>query len=141
ALTDQFFSGNPAAVCILPYGLPDEALHCIAKENNVPATAFLVREGEQFNIRWLTPEYELDLCGHGTLAAGFVIFNYLEPTWQKVKLQSRLELLEVTRNHDFITLNFPMKSIEPCSLPILAKGLGLIPLETYQHKQERCLAV
>lgn len=141
AFTDKFFCGNPAAVCILPHWLPDNKLHAIAKENNLPVTAFLFREGDKFNIRWITPEYELDICGHGSLSAGYVIFNHLEPTWQKADLQSRIESLQVLRADDLITLNFPAKSIESISLPLLEQGLELAPKETYQHKNERCLVV
>jgi PhzF family phenazine biosynthesis protein len=141
AFTDKIFHGNPAAVCVLSTWLTDDALHAIAKENNLPVTAFLVRDQNKFNIRWITPEYELDLCGHGSLSAGFIIFNYLEPTWQKIDLQSRTELLQVTRTNHFITLNFPAKNIEKVSLPLLEKGLGLCPKEIYQHANERCLAV
>lgn len=141
AFTDTLFCGNPAAVCVLSQWLPDNKLHAISKENNLPVTAFLLQEGDKFNIRWITPEYELDICGHGSLSAGFVIFNYLEPTWQKADLQSRVELLQVMRTNDFITLNFPAKHIDSVSLPLLIEGLGLPPKEVYQHANERCLAV
>lgn len=141
AFTDKIFCGNPAAVCILSKWLSDDELHAIAKENNLPVTAFLVREGDNFSIRWITPEDELDLCGHGSLSAAYVIFNCLEPTWQKVDLQSRIELLQVLRSDDLITLNFPAKDVESLSLPLLEQGLGLAPKEIYQHKNERCLAI
>lgn len=142
AFTTQQFSGNPASVCILPSWLSEADLFAIAKENNQPVTAFLVREQEKFSIRWITPEYELDLCGHGTLAAAFVIFNFLEPTWQMVDIQSRHELLNITRTEDLITLNFPAKKTELCHfLPLLAQGLGLTPTEIYQDNNERCFAV
>lgn len=141
AFTNTLFSGNPAAVCVLPTWLPDDDLHAIATENNLSVTSFLVRDGVKFNIRWMTPEDELDLCGHGTLAAGYVIFNYLEPTWQKADLESRIESLQVLRCDDLITLNFPAKNIERCSIPLLEQGLGFKPQEIYQHKNERCLAV
>lgn len=141
AFTDTIFTGNPAAVCILEKWLPDETLNAIAKENNLPVTAFLVREKDKFNTRWITPEYELELCGHGSLASGFVIFNYLEPTWQKIPLQSKIELLTITRDNDFITLNFPAKNIEKVSLPSLSQGLGSTPQEIYGHKNDRCIAV
>jgi PhzF family phenazine biosynthesis protein len=84
AFTRQLFSGNPAMVCLLPYWPTDVMLHAIAREHNLPVTVFLVRDAEQFSIRWITPEEELDLCGHGSLAAGHVIFNYIEPSLQTV---------------------------------------------------------
>lgn len=141
AFTDHLFGGNPAAVCLLREWLSDTVLNSIAKENNLPVTAFLVHEKEEFSIRWITPEYELDICGHGTLAASYVIFQYVEPNCQKIVFKTRTELLEVTRNKDKITLNFPVKPLEVCSLPVLKKGLGLQPKEMYQYKNERCLAV
>ncbi len=141
AFTDQVFSGNSAAVCILSTWLSDHDLYAIAKENNLAVTAFLVREKDKFNIRWMTPEYELDLCGHGSLSASYIIFNYLEPTWQTVDLHSRTDIVRVIRTVDLITLNFPAKNVENCSLPLLEQGLGLAPKEIYQYKNERCFAV
>jgi len=141
AFTDKMFCGNPAAVCILPKWLSDADLHFIAKENNLPVTAFLVRDGNEFDIRWITPEYELDICGHGSLSAGYVILCYIEPTWQKVDLRSRTELLQVLRANDLITLKFPAKNIEKFSSLLLEEGLGLVPKEIYQHKNERCLVI
>src|SRR3990167_8456230 len=141
AFTDKVFSGNPAAVYVMPEWLPDNMLHQIAKENNLSVTAFLVRENEKFNVRWITPEYELDICGHGSLAAGYVIFNYIEPGCQKINLQSRHELLPIFRTNNLITLNFPAKAVEHCVIPLLIQGLGIIPKEIYQHKNERCLVV
>jgi len=142
AFTDRVFSGNPAAVCLLPHWLDDADLHAITKENNLPVTAFLVRENDQFSIRWITPEYELDICGHGSIATGYVIFNILEPSWQKVNLKSKTDLIQITRTDDWITLNFPIKALEKChSFPLLEHGLGLKPKEVYQHRNERCFAV
>ncbi len=141
AFTDQMFSGNPAAVCVMPKWLPDDQLHKIAKENNLPVTAFIVCENDTYHIRWITPEYELDLCGHGSLSAGYIIFNYINPTLQKIDFHSRIEILPVIRNGNWVTLNFPAKNIERCSLPLLEQGLGLRPKEIYQHKNERCIAI
>ena len=141
AFTDKVFSGNPAAVCVLLKWLSDAELKEIAKENNLPVTAFLVRNGDRFDIRWITPEYELDICGHGSLAAAYVIFNYLEPTWQKAELQSRIEIFDALWNGSLVTLNFPAKEIETFSSQLLEQGLGLMPQKIYRHKNERCLAV
>lgn len=141
AFTDKIFSGNPAAVCLLDDWLPDHLLNAIAQENNLPVTVFLVRENKKFKIRWMTPEYELDICGHGSLAAGFVILNDIEPTWQNVELESRIEILPIIRHGHLITLNFPSKTIEPCVLPQLAQCFGVVPRGIYEHKNERCLAI
>src|SRR5579863_7754706 len=100
AFTDTLFSGNPASVCLLQKWLPDNQLHQIARENNLPVTAFLVVENGIYYIRWITPEYELDLCGHGSLSAGYVIFNFIDPILKHVELHSRTEVLPVIRNQD-----------------------------------------
>jgi len=141
AFTDKIFHGNPAAVCVLPKWLRDDSLYAISKENNLPVTAFLLRRENVFEIRWITPEYELDLCGHGSIAAAFIIFNYLEPTLQKVDLQSRNELLSIRCENDVIIMNFPAKNIETMSAAILEEGFGLMPKEVYQCKNDRILAV
>ena len=76
AFADKVFSGNPAAVCPLDQWLGDDVLQMIAMENNLAETAFYVKQGNQFEIRWFTPTVEVDLCGHATLAAAFVLFNH-----------------------------------------------------------------
>ena len=77
AFTSKLFKGNPAAVCPLDEWLTDEIMQSIAKENNLSETAFFVPQGNNFHIRWFTPESEVDLCGHATLAAAYVLFNIL----------------------------------------------------------------
>ena len=139
--TNDIFCGNPAAVCLLQDWLSDNELNAIAKQNNLPVTVFIVPDNDSFNIRWITSEYELDICGHGSLAAAFVVFNYLKPTLKKIKFQSRSESLEVFRIGDLINLNFPAKDIQSCAIPLLSEGLGLLPKEIYQYKNERCLAI
>lgn len=141
--TSQLFSGNPAMVCLLPYMLPDPILQKLAQEHAQPVTAFLVRKSKEiFIIRWFTPENELDLCGHGSLAAGYVIFNHIEPMLDKIYCQSRLEQFTITRQQDLVTLDFPAKEIEPIDVPWLVDALGgLAPLAVYQHRQERCMVV
>ena len=79
AFTDRPFSGNPAAVCILECWLPDEIMLKLAIENNLSETAFAVGSDGRYDLRWFTPGGEVDLCGHATLAAGFVILNLVEP--------------------------------------------------------------
>ena len=142
AFTDKLFSGNPAAVCVLPAWISEEKLRLIAIENNLPVTAFIVDGDGHYAIRWITPDYELDLCGHGTLASSFIIFNYLEASRKEISFDSRAGVLKVTRDHEWMTLNFPVKAIEPSPLSqLLIEGLGIKPLELYQHHHERLLAV
>lgn len=78
AFTDKIFSGNPAAVCILDTWIDETLMLNIAKENNLSETAFSVKEGKKYKLRWFTPGGEIDLCGHATLACVYVIMNYVE---------------------------------------------------------------
>ena len=141
ASTDCLFRGSPAAVCLLPHWLSDETLLSITYENNLPATAFLVETMTSYEIRWFSPT-EIPLCGHGTLAAAYVIFNILKPSLQAVSLYSASGMLDVTFDNDLITLNFPIKSSTAVPIhPLLTAGLGIAPEAVFQHQQERCIVV
>jgi len=88
AFTDKLFSGNPAAVCILETWISDELMQSISNENNLAETAFVVPNGQDFEIRWFTPTVEVDLCGHATLSAAFVLFNILDYQGSLIRLHS-----------------------------------------------------
>src|ERR1700754_3313530 len=108
AFTDKLFSGNPAAVCPLDSWLADDLLQKIAEENNLAETAFYVRNGEQYEIRWFTPAVEVDLCGHATLASAKVLYDFGNYTGHEVEFFSpRSGVLKVTRDGDMYTLDFP----------------------------------
>ena len=79
AFTDHVFAGNPAAVCVMDRWLDEAKMMAITIENNLSETAFVVREGEKYHLRWFTPGGEIDLCGHATLGTAYVIMNYVEP--------------------------------------------------------------
>ncbi|MEJ7678393.1 MAG: PhzF family phenazine biosynthesis isomerase [Segetibacter sp.] len=97
AFTSRLFGGNPAAVCPLETWLPDETMQKLAAENNLSETAFFVKEGEEYHLRWFTPEYEIDLCGHATLATAFVLFNYLNYVGEAIKFCTQSGILEVRK--------------------------------------------
>jgi PhzF family phenazine biosynthesis protein len=108
AFTDEIFKGNPAAVCPLDSWLRDDILQKIAMENNLSETAFYLREGEDYSIRWFTPTVEVDLCGHATLAAAFIMFNYEKHEGTLIRFKSlRSGELTVTKSGELLTLNFP----------------------------------
>jgi predicted PhzF superfamily epimerase YddE/YHI9 len=107
AFTDTPFTGNPAAVCLLDHAITDARMQQIAAENNLAETAFLLREGDGFRIRWFTPSMEEELCGHATLAASFVILNEIEPHAQQVSYTSISGPLSVRRVGECYELNFP----------------------------------
>lgn len=107
AFTDKPFSGNPAAVLVLDRWLSDETMQAIAAENNLAETAFVVKEGERYRIRWFTPMMEEELCGHATLAASFVLLTFFEPDADEVRYTSISGDLSVKRRSDLFELNFP----------------------------------
>lgn len=132
AFTDRRFRGNPAAVVPLERWLDDVLMQSIALENHLSETAFFVREGDHWRIRWFTPASEVDLCGHATLAAAFVLTTLLEPALTRVTFASRGGTLTATREGDRFALDFPARHGVACAVaPGLAAALGVTPLETH----------
>ncbi len=130
AFSGQLFGGNPAAVCPLEVWLPDETMQAIARENNLSETAFIVQEATSWRIRWFTPVAEVKLCGHATLASGWVYFHHLQPNATEVIFNSLSGPLTVSRDGDLLTLDFPLQKAEPVAAPeSLAAALGAEPLE------------
>jgi predicted PhzF superfamily epimerase YddE/YHI9 len=129
AFASQVFRGNPAAVCPLDAWLPDALLQNIASENNLPETAFFVREGAAFRLRWFTPTQEVAPCGHATLAAAFALFRFLGHEDSIVRFESRSGPLSVRLKGDLLTLDFPRVALEPLLRPpeLLLSGLGVEP--------------
>ena len=128
AFTDRLFAGNPAAVCPLTDWLPDDLMQKIAAENNLSETAFFVPRDDEFELRWFTPEVEVDLCGHATLAAAFVLLDLLEPDRPCVTFRSRSGRLHVTRDGDLFSLDFPGQPPAPIPEPPgLSEALGAQP--------------
>jgi PhzF family phenazine biosynthesis protein len=140
AFTNKVFHGNPAAVCPLDSWLPESLMQQIAMENNQAETAFLVKGKDRYEIRWFTPEIEVDLCGHATLASAFAIFHYLHHTGKIIEFDSRSGLLSVTREGDLLTLNFPADNpVKTDASAGLIAGMGLCPLEVYKGKSDYML--
>ena len=124
AFTDRPFSGNPAAVCLLPSWPQDSLLQNIALENNLSETAFLVRSGKGYELRWFTPTVEVDLCGHATLASARVVFDFLEPGADRVFFSSVSGPLTVSRQGDRLCMDFPARPPRACEPPkVLAQAL------------------
>ena len=130
AFTDKVFKGNPAAVCPLDRWYSDTDLQAIAEENNLSETAFYVPADAGFHLRWFTPKAEVDLCGHATLAAAFVIFNFSDYADNTVKFESRSGELAVTKSDDLLVMDFPSQPGKPCPPPrLLLDGLAKAPVE------------
>jgi len=120
AFTDKVFHGNPAAICLLNDWLNDELLQAIAFENNLSETAFVIENADGYQIRWFTPKGEINLCGHATLAAGFLLFELMQIPTDTVHFSSLSGSLYVHKKDDLLTLNFPRLNCEEMSMQMLA---------------------
>jgi PhzF family phenazine biosynthesis protein len=129
AFTSRVFGGNPAAVCPLESWLDDGTLQAIATENNLSETAFFVGGGGKYEIRWMTPAAEVDLCGHATLASAWVIMNRLDRGRREVVFGSRSGPLTVVRQgDDLLALDFPARPPEPVAdARAVGEALGRAP--------------
>lgn len=140
AFTDKVFAGNPAAVCVMAQWLPDETMQKIAIENNLSETAFAVHEGAGYHLRWFTPGGEVELCGHATLAAAYIILTLVEPNRDKVEFNTLSGVLTVRREAELLVMDFP--SFDLRSVPItdeLCKAIGVKPLEAYMGADMVCV--
>jgi predicted PhzF superfamily epimerase YddE/YHI9 len=135
AFAGEVFRGNPAAVCPLDAWLPDSTMQSIAAENNLSETAFTVPRGDGFDLRWFTPTIEVDLCGHATLAAAFVLFVERGFSGRAIEFHSRSGILRVSREGEILTLDFPVRPAAPCAVPeALGRGLGCAPVAVFKSQ-------
>ena len=126
AFTAAPFAGNPAAVCLLPAPREDAWMQAVAREMSLAETAFLLRCGDEFGLRWFTPAVEVDLCGHATLASAHVLWEegHLDRA-AKARFHTRSGLLTARRDGEWITLDFPATPPAPCEPPAdLGRALG-----------------
>ncbi len=117
AFASQAFAGNPAGVCLLDAWLADDVMQSIAAENNLSETAFLVKQGSSYEVRWFTPSVEIDLCGHATLASGHVIFEYVDHGSVRIEFLSKSGELSVEKRDNLLFLDFPSRKPETCEPP------------------------
>lgn len=147
AFTKEVFRGNPAAICPLEEWLDAELMQKIALENNLSETAFFVKKDDIYEIRWFTPTFEIDLCGHATLASAFVIFEILQIETTVVNLYSHKSgSLSVEKKDDLLVLDFPSRPVSAYEAPTgLIEAIGKQPKEilkardyflVYENEQE-----
>jgi PhzF family phenazine biosynthesis protein len=136
AFAEKLFGGNPAAICPLTEWLPDATMQAIAAENNLAETAFFVREGADYALRWFTPAVEVDLCGHATLASAHVVFSILEPGRASVNFRTlKAGTLTVARHGDMLMMDFPARPATAVeSPPGLLAALGGSPREVLKAR-------
>ena len=135
AFTDKIFGGNPACVVPLTSWLPDDVLLNIAKENAVSETAFFVEKGDKIHLRWFTPEIEMDLCGHATLAAAHCLKSILKYPNEKIVFETCSGDLSVSVENGLYSLNFPSRMPVISELPqVISKSLSIQPKEVYKSR-------
>lgn len=140
AFTDKVFGGNPAAVCITEEWLPDELMMKIAAENNLSETAFAVKGASSYKLRWFTPGKEVDLCGHATLATGFVILNYYDKDATIVNFDTMGGALTVTKKGDLYEMDFPGYELTPVPITdAMVNAMGARPIEAYMGRDLLCV--
>ena len=135
AFTDKIFGGNPACVVPLDAWLSDDLLFKITKENAVAETAFFVNDGSSIHLRWFTPETEMDLCGHATLATAHCLKTILHYEPNTIIFETLSGKLEVTVNDDLYTMNFPSRMPIAATLPDnIKKALNIQPIAVYKAR-------
>ena len=132
AFTDKVFSGNQAAVCVLNEWLSDEMMMNIAMENNLSETAFAVKEGNTYRLRWFTPSDEIDLCGHATLATAFIIHKFYENQIKDIIFRTSSGDLYVSFDGDYIKMDFPAYTLNEVPVTdMMEKVCGVRPIKAF----------
>ena len=135
AFTDEVFGGNPACVVPLKAWLPDEMLMKIAKENAVAETAFFIDKGDKVHLRWFTPEVEMDLCGHATLATAHCLKTILNYPKEEIVFETLSGELTVTFEDNYYCLDFPSRMPEASVLPeVIRQSLNIQPIEVLKSR-------
>lgn len=140
AFTDEVFGGNPAAVCVLETWLPDDLLLKIARENNLSETAFTVWEQDLYHLRWFTPGGEIDLCGHATLAAAYVIMRFIHAGAHIVHFKTKSGRLTVEKKGDLFEMDFPVYELRP--VPVtneMTAAIGARPEKAFMGRDLLCV--
>lgn len=140
AFTDVLFKGNPAAVCIVDQWPSEALMQAIARENNLSETAFTLRRGEIYELRWFTPGGEIDLCGHATLAAAYVLMRFIVPDQTSITFQTKSGELIVKRHQDLYEIDmpsYPLKSIPVTSE--MEQVIGCRPIEAWMGRDLVCI--
>ena len=130
AFTNEPFSGNPAAVCVMENWPSEESMMKLAMENNLSETAFIVKEPEGYHLRWFTPGTEVELCGHATLASSFVILNFYESDRQIVQFNTMSGVLTVEKKGDLYEMDFPTYELK--EIPVtdaMEQAFGVRPVK------------
>lgn len=140
AFTKEVFRGNPAAVCVMDAWLPDEVMQKIAVENQLSETAFAVKQGDRYGLRWFTPGGEIDLCGHATLGTAYAILRFYEPEADAVSFSTMSGVLTVTKKDGRYEMEFPAYDLK--EVPVtdeMEAAIGARPLAAYMARDLLCV--
>ena len=140
AFTDEVFKGNQAAVCVMDAWPSEDKMMAITRENNFSETAFTVKEGENYHLRWFTPGGEIDLCGHATLGTAYVLFRFYEPHAQEIVFDTLGGRLSVSREGDLLKMDFPAYDLQ--EVPVtdaMEEAIGTRPLAAYMGRDLLCV--
>lgn len=140
AFTDKVFAGNPAAICILESWLSDGLMMKITRENNLSETAFAVKTGESYHLRWFTPGGEIDLCGHATLACAYVLSRFYEPESDIFAFDTLSGRLTVKRSGELFEMDFPAYELK--KVPVtetMTAAIGAEPKEAWMGRDLLCV--
>ena len=140
AFTDSVFHGNQAAVCVLDAWPFEELMMNITRENNFSETAFTVKEGEKYHLRWFTPGGEIDLCGHATLGTAYVLFRFYEPGTDKLVFTTLSGDLMVTKQGELLEMEFPAYDLKPTEVTdAMEEALGVRPSAAFIARDLLCV--
>jgi len=134
SFTQKVFAGNPAGVCVLAEWLDKSTLLNIARENGLAETAFIIKGRDEYAIRWFTPDIEMDLCGHATLAAAHVVSKYLDKT-DTVKFRSPTDEIDIKVTDGLVSMVLPKRVPTPCNPPqVLLDSVNIQPMAALQSR-------
>lgn len=140
AFADEVFKGNPAAVCVLEKWLPDALMQSIAMENNLSETAFAVKKGPDYELRWFTPGGEIDLCGHATLGTAYILLRFYEKNSDRVVFQTKSGTLIVKKTGDLYEMDMPAYQLR--QVPVtedMRRAIGFLPQEAWMGRDLVCV--
>lgn len=140
AFTKDIFHGNQAAVCVLEQWLSEDIMMSITKENNFSETAFIVKEGEKYHLRWFTPGGEIDLCGHATLASAYVLLNYYITNEKQVVFTTLSGDLTVVKNGELLEMEFPAYDLKEVAVTDeMEQAIGYRPINAFMGRDLLCI--
>ena len=135
AFTDKVFKGNQAGVCLVDHPLNEATMQNIAAENNLAETAFVMPKGNEFDLRWFTPEVEIDLCGHATLASAYILSTIINPSLDVMRFHTLSGVLTVSKRDSLFEMDFPARKPTPKPVDaLMAQALGIPVLEAHSSR-------